>query len=74
MVYKHSEIKRGKGRMVINYKRLNFVTKSFNYPPPHKETLFERIAGCQYFLKFDCKSGFYQIMVKVEDRWKTTFS
>jgi len=39
LVRNHSEIVRGKDRMVINYKPLNAITKSFNYPMPRQETI-----------------------------------
>ena len=39
LVRNHSEIVRGKARMVINYKPLNAITKSFNYPLPRQETI-----------------------------------
>jgi hypothetical protein len=35
----HSEQKRGKKRMVINYITLNDITTKFKYPMPHKDTL-----------------------------------
>lgn len=34
LVRNHSEIVRGKARMVINYKPLNAFTQSFHYPLP----------------------------------------
>ena len=37
MVRKHSEIKRGKGRMVINYKEVNKNTKFDGYYIPNKD-------------------------------------
>ena len=33
----------------------------------------QRIAGCTIFSKFDLKSGFYQIGIVAEDRYKTAF-
>ena len=37
MVRKHSEIKRGKARMMINYKEVNKNTKFYGYYIPNKE-------------------------------------
>ena len=39
MVRKHSEVKRGKTRMVINYKEVNKNTKFDEYYIPNKEIL-----------------------------------
>ena len=36
IVNKHSEQKRGKSRMVIDYRNLNAKTKTYNYPIPNK--------------------------------------
>ena len=36
IVNKHSEQKRGKSRMVIDYRNLNAKTITYNYPIPNK--------------------------------------
>lgn len=60
--------------MVINYKPLNAITKSFNYPMPRQETIMQKIQGSKIFSKFDMKSGYYQIQIAEEDRHKTAFT
>ena len=57
MVRKHSKIKKGKTRMVINYK-VNKNTKFDGYCIPNKEILINLAKGKYYYNKFDCKSGF----------------
>ena len=74
LVRNHSEIIRGKARMVTNYKPLNAITKSFNYPLPRQETIMQKIQHRKIFSKFDMKSGYYQIQIKEEDRHKTAFT
>jgi len=74
LVRNHSEIVRGKDRMVINYKPLNAITKGFNYPLPCQETIMQKIQNIKIFSKFDMKSGYYQIQIKDEDRHKTVFT
>lgn len=59
LVKNHSEIVRGKYRMVINYKPLNAITKSFQYPLPRQETIMQKIQKSKIFSKFDMKSGYY---------------
>ena len=61
IVNNHSEQKRGKNRMVINYKRLNDNTLDNSYKVPNKDELVNCIPNTKYFSKFDCKSGFWQI-------------
>ena len=73
VVNKHSEVKRGKPRLVVNYKPLNAALQKVRYPLPDKSSLFQRINGCVIFSKFDLKSGFYQIGIKSKDRYKTAF-
>ena len=74
MVRKHSEIKRGKSRMVINYKEVNKNTKFDGYYIPNKEILINLAKGKNYYNKFDCKSGFWQRKMDNESIPTTTFS
>ena len=62
MVRKHSEIKMGKARMVINYKEVNKNTKFDGYYIQNKEILINLARGKNYYSKFGCKSRFWQIM------------
>lgn len=73
-VNKHSEQIRGIPRLVVNYKPLNKVLADDTYPIPNKTTLVTRIAGAMIFSKFDLKSGFWQVAIKEEDKFKKTFS
>lgn len=73
MVNKHSEIKRGKPRLVVNFKPLNNVLQPIIDHLPDKVSLLQRIAGCTIFSKFDLKSRFYQTDIEAKDRFKTTF-
>nr|AXB54821.1 polyprotein [Pinus nigra virus 1] len=73
LVRNHSEIVRGKPRMVINYKPLNAITQNFNYPLPRPEVIMQKIQHSKVFSKFDMKSGYYQIQIQPEDRHKTAF-
>jgi hypothetical protein len=56
IVRKHSEIVRGKSRMVINYKRLNDNTVDGAYNIPNKQEWINRIQGSKYFSNFDLKA------------------
>jgi hypothetical protein len=58
IVRNHSEIVRGKSRMVINYKRLNDNTVYDAYNIPNKQEWINRIQGSKYFSNFNLKVGF----------------
>ena len=73
-VRKHSEIKRGKARMVINYKEVNKNSKFDGYYIPNKEILMNLARGKNYSNKFDCKSGFWQIKMDNDSIPITNFS
>ena len=47
--------------MVINYNEVNKNTKFDGYYIPNKEILITLARGKNYYSKFDCKSGFWQI-------------
>ena len=47
--------------MVINYKEVNKNTKFDIYYIQNKEILINLVRGKNYYSKFDCKSGFWQI-------------
>ena len=66
IVKKHSEIVRGKSRMIINYKILNDNTKEESYDIPDKNQLINRIQYRYIFSKFDCKSGFWQVRMHLD--------
>ena len=74
IVSNHSEQKRGKSRMVINYKRLNDNTLRNSYKLPNKDELVNCIQKATWFSKFDCKSGFWQIKLDEESIPWTAFS
>ena len=61
VVRNHAEEKRGKARMVINYKKLNDNTVFDGYYIPKKIVIFNRVQGASSFSKMACKSGYWQI-------------
>ena len=72
-VNKHNEKKRGKPRMVINYRALNQALLPIRFPLPSKELLFSKIGKCNIFSKFDLKRNFWKIGIIPQDRYKTIF-
>jgi len=73
-VTNHNEIKRGKARMVINYKKLNDATIGDSYKLPRKDYILQKIKGCDWFSSFDAKSGYYQIRLSEGTKPLTAFS
>ena len=73
-VNKNSKLIQGVPRLFVNYKPLNKVLVDDTYPIPHKSSLVNRIAGAEIFSKFDLKYGFWQVAIKEEDKFKTTFN
>jgi hypothetical protein len=72
-VQKNVELERGAPRLVINYKPLNKVLEWIRYPIPNKRDLIKRLSDSVIFSKFDMKSGFWQIQIHENDKYKTSF-
>jgi hypothetical protein len=73
-VQKNAELERGVPRLVINYKPLNKVLEWIRYPIPNKQNLINRLSDSVIFSKFDLKSGFWQIQIHEDDKYKTAFT
>lgn len=63
--------KNGELRMVLNYRRLNNLTKKDAYPLPCIEETFTLLSGSKWFTVLDLKSGYYKLEVEPFDRPKT---
>ena len=74
IVRNHAEEKRGKAKMIINYKKLNDNTVFDDYYIPNKIVLFNRIQGASWFSKRHYKSGFWQIKMDKKSISLTAFS
>ncbi|GBG74080.1 hypothetical protein CBR_g17791 [Chara braunii] len=58
-------------RLCINYR--NAQTVKNVGPLPRIDDLLERLGGATYFSKLDLKSGYHQIEIQPQDRYKTAF-
>uniref|UniRef100_A0ABD2WQT3 RNA-directed DNA polymerase n=1 Tax=Trichogramma kaykai TaxID=54128 RepID=A0ABD2WQT3_9HYME len=63
-----------KWRVVIDFRELNKKTVGDAYPLPNIADIMDQLGGASYFSTFDLASGFHQIPMKPEDKWKTAFS
>ncbi|XP_073792914.1 retrovirus-related Pol polyprotein from transposon opus [Danio rerio] len=66
--------KNGDLRMVVDYRKLNKLTKRDAYPLPRIEETFTLLSGSKWFSVLDLKSGYYQLEVEESDRPKTAFT
>ena len=73
-VNKNAEVERSTPRLVINYKHLNKALQWIRYSIPNKKDLLNHLQFGKIFSNFDMKSGFWQIQIKLEDRYKTAFT
>nr|UYZ57240.1 polyprotein [Banana streak OL virus] len=65
--------RRGKERLVFNYKRLNDNTEKDQYSLPGINTIIKRIGNAKIYSKFDLKSGFHQVAMDPESIPWTAF-
>lgn len=65
--------KDGTFRLCVDYRLLNKQTVKDRYPLPRIQTLLDRLAGATVFTKFDLKSGYWQVRMRLEDEMKTSF-
>ena len=66
--------KDGKTRLCLDFRKLNAITEVHKYPIPLVDECLDNIAGCKFISMFDLRSGFLQIGIAEEDRFKTAFS
>ncbi|GBG64030.1 hypothetical protein CBR_g40277 [Chara braunii] len=61
-------------RLCIDYRKLNAQTIRNTGPLPRIDDLLERLGGTKFFSKLDLKSGYHQLEIRKEDRYKTAFT
>ena len=65
--------KNGKVRPCIDYRAVNKVTQTDNFPIPRTRDCLDAVAGAKVFSTFDVTSSYHQIPVREEDIPKTAF-
>ena len=63
----------GTFRFLVDFRRLNSVTKKESYPQRSVEELLLHLARHRYFTKLDLKSGYFLIPITDADKEKTAF-
>lgn len=65
--------KNGAIRLCVDYRKLNNQTIKDAYALPNIEEAFSALTGSKWFSVMDLKSGYYQVEVEEEDKYKTAF-
>ncbi len=61
-------------RMVVDYRKLNKVTKAHPFPLPRLIDIFDKLSHAKYFTTLDLKSGFHQIGMNKDSIEMTAFT
>lgn len=69
-----AEQERGSHRLVINYKPLNSILKWIHNPILNKRAFLKCTFKPYIYNKFNLKSGFWQIQIAEQDKYKTAFN
>ena len=65
--------KSGEIRLCVDFRNLNSALDKYNYPVPTMEQILQMVSGSKLFSLLDGFSGYNQVLVAEEDRFKTTF-
>lgn len=66
--------KNGEYRMVIDYRKLNAVTKKDSYPLPRIDDLLDTLGKAKVFSALDMRAGFHQVPVEENSKELTAFT
>lgn len=66
--------KDGTKKLVIDFRRLNKVTRKDRYPIPNISETLDALGKAKFFTTMDLAAGYWQMEVKKEDRDKTAFT
>lgn len=64
----------GSSRLVVDYRRLNAVTRVDPYPIPDIQETLAQLGSARYFSVVDLAAGFWQIEMDPRDKNKTAFN
>src|SRR5579871_4288518 len=65
--------KNGELRLVVDYRKLNKITRMDTYPLPRINELLDCLGKATIFSALDMRSGFYQISIDKDSHEKTGF-
>ena len=61
-------------RFCVDYRRLNEATLKDSYPILQMDECIDSLGDAKIFSTQDCNAGYWQILLREEDREKTTFT
>lgn len=73
LVPNRDENGRIKYRMVIDYRKLNDVTRPLAYPLPRIDQIIQKLRGAKFISTLDMASGYHQIALDESSKEKTAF-
>lgn len=65
--------KDGRLNLIVDFRKLNEITKTDCFPIPMVDEMFANLNGCKYFTSLDLTSGYYQVDLDEESKEKTAF-
>jgi hypothetical protein len=65
--------KDGTRRLVVDWRKLNVITKKDQYGLMCTEDIMENLRGATVFSKFDLRTGYNLVRIKKGDEWKMAF-
>lgn len=60
-------------RFCIDFRNLNKITVKDSFPLPRIDEMLAKLGNSTYFSKLDCSSGYWQIKLNENDKYKTAF-
>nr|GEY32972.1 DNA-directed DNA polymerase [Tanacetum cinerariifolium] len=61
-------------RVCIDYRKLNDATRKDHFTLPFMDQMLERLAGNEFYCFLDGFSGYFQILIDLQDQEETTFT
>ena len=61
-------------RICVDYRALNAVTVKNGFLLPRIQECLDAFKGAKYFTKLDLTSGFQQLLINKDNRYKTAFN
>nr|GEU40147.1 retrotransposon protein, putative, Ty3-gypsy subclass [Tanacetum cinerariifolium] len=74
LVENEAEKRRGKKRMVVNYKKVNEATIGDSHNLPNMQELLTLLRGKNIFSSFDCKYRFWKVLLGEQSQLLTAFT